>query len=144
MKIRESDEWKTVFKTHYGHFEYQVMPIRVTNIPVAFQGYINKIWAEKLNIFVIMYLNDIFIYTENKRKEYMETVQWVLDQLQKYLLYAKLKKCRFYQKEVRFLGYIGFHQGIQIKEKQTKVACNWLEPQSIYNILVFLGFANFY
>ncbi len=69
MKIREGDEWKTAFRTCYGHFEYQVMPFRLTNAPATFQGYINKILAEKLDVFVIMYLDDILISTKSEGKE---------------------------------------------------------------------------
>ena len=65
MRIREGDEWKTVFQTWYGHFEYQIMPFDLSNTPARFREYVNKILAEKLDIFVIMYLNDILIYTEN-------------------------------------------------------------------------------
>ena len=65
MRIREGDEWKTAFRTRYGHFEYQVMPFGLTNAPASFQGYINKILAEKLDIFVIVYLDDILIYTKD-------------------------------------------------------------------------------
>ena len=65
MSIKEGDEWKTAFRTRYGHFEYQVMPFGLFNAPASFQGYVNRILAEKRDIFVIMYLDDIFIYTEN-------------------------------------------------------------------------------
>ncbi len=88
------------------------MPFGLTNAPATFQGYINKILVEKLNIFMIMYLDDILIYTKNKSKEYVEAVWWVLQQLQKHLLYVNLKKCWFHQEEVRFLGYIVSYQGI--------------------------------
>ena len=65
MRIREGNEWKTTFRTRYGHFKYQVMPFGLTNAPASFQGYINKILAEKLNIFVIVYLDNILIYTKD-------------------------------------------------------------------------------
>ena len=68
----------------------------------------------------------------------------MLEQLQKHLLYANLKKCQFHQKEMRFLGYIVSHQGIRIKEKRIKAVRDWLEPQSVRDIQVFLRFANFY
>ncbi len=74
MRIRKGDEWKTAFRTRYGHFEYQVMPFGLTNAPALFQGYINKILAEKLNVFVIVYLNDILIYTKNKGEEHVQAV----------------------------------------------------------------------
>ena len=61
-----------------------------------FQGYIHKNPVEKLNIFVIVYLDDIFIYTESKGEEHIQAIQWVLDKLRKHSLYANLKKCRFH------------------------------------------------
>ena len=65
MRIWEGDEWKTAFCTRYGHFKYQVMPFGLSNAQASFQGYINKILAEKLDIFVIVYLDDILIYNED-------------------------------------------------------------------------------
>ena len=65
MRIRESDKWKTAFQTYYGQFKYQVIPFGLSNTPAIFQRYVNKILAEKLNIFVIVYLNDILIYTKD-------------------------------------------------------------------------------
>ncbi len=96
MRIREGNEWKTAFRTHYGHFEYQVMPFGLINAPAMFQDYINKILAEKLDVFVIVYLDDILIYTESEGEEHVQAVRWVLDQLRKHSLYANLKKCRFH------------------------------------------------
>ena len=74
MRIKEGDEWKTAFRTRYGHFEYQVMPFRLSNAPASFQGYINKILAEKLDIFVIIYQDDILIYTEDPGQGHVEAV----------------------------------------------------------------------
>ena len=78
MRIKEGDEWKTAFRTRYGHFEYQVMPFGLSNAPASFQGYINKILAKKLDIFVIVYLDDIFIYTKDPGQAHVNAVQWVL------------------------------------------------------------------
>ena len=100
MRIREGDEWKTAFRTRYGHFEYQVMPFGLTNAPASFQGYINKILAEKLDIFVIVYLDDILIYTDDDGDGHVSAVRWVREQFRKFLLFANLKKCRFYQEEI--------------------------------------------
>ena len=69
------------------------MPFGLTNAPATFQGYINKILAEKLDVFVIVYLDDIFIYTEDESKGHVQAVGWDLDQLRKFSLYANLKKC---------------------------------------------------
>ena len=115
IRIHEGDKWKTAFRTQYGHFEYQVMPFGLFNAPVTFQGYINKILAEKLDIFVIVYLDNILIYTKDPGRPYVEAVRWVLDQLRKYSFFAKLKKCCFHQDEVCFLGYVVSSKGINME-----------------------------
>ena len=75
MRIKEGDEWKTAFRTRYGHFEYQVMPFGLSNAPASFQGYINKILAEKLDIFVIIYLDDILIYIKDPGYGHVKAVR---------------------------------------------------------------------
>ncbi len=120
------------------------MPFGLTNALATFQGYINKILAEKLDVFVIVYLDDILIYTKSEGEKHVQAVRWVLNQLRKHSLYANLKKCRFHQNEVRFLGYIVSHQGIQMEEERIKTVRDRPETQSVYDIQVFLGFADFY
>ena len=131
MKIKEGDKWKTAFWTWYGYFEYQVMFFGLSNTLVSFQGYINKILAKKLNIFVIVYLDNIFIYIEDQGRSYMEVMQWVLDLLRKNGLFINLKKCWFYKNEVRFLRYIVLNQGIRMEDEKIKAVRNWPEPKSI-------------
>ena len=74
MQIRKGDEWKIALRTCYNYFKYQVMPFGLTNALTTFQGYINKILVEKLDIFVIVYLDDIFIYIENKGEKCIKAV----------------------------------------------------------------------
>ena len=124
MRIKECDKWKTAFQIRYGHFEYQVMSFGLSNASTSFQGYINKILAGKLDIFVNMYLDDILIYTEEQDQGHMETVRWVLDFLRKNSLFANLKKCRFYKDEVRFLKYVVSRQGIWMEDKKIKAVRN--------------------
>ena len=144
MRIRESEEWKTAFQTRYGHFEYQVMPFSPSNAPASFQEYINKLLAEKLNIFVIVYLDDILIYTEDPSPPHVEAARWILEQLRKHGLFANLKKCQFQQDEVRFLSFIVSAHRIKMEEERIEAVSTWPEPKSIRDIQVFLGFANFY
>ena len=144
MRICEGDEWKTAFQTQYRHFEYQVMPFGLSNTPATFQGYVNKILAEKLDILVIVYLDDILIYTKDPGQAHIEAVCWVLDQLPKHSLFANLKKCWFHQDEVCFLGYVVLSKKISMEAKRIEVVRDWLKPKSICDIQVFLGFANFY
>ena len=144
IKIKEGDKWKTAFRTRYGHFEYQVMPFGLSNAPASFQGYINKILAEKLDVFVIVYLDDILIYTEDPGQGHVEAVRWVLDVLRRHGLFANLKKCRFHKDKVRFLGYIVSAQGVRMEDERIEAVKNWPEPTSVRDIQVFIGFANFY
>ena len=144
MRIKEGDKWKTAFQTRYGHFEYQVMPFGLSNAPASFQGYINKILVEKLDIFDIVYLNDIFIYTEDQGRGYVEAMRWVLDILRKNGLFANLKKCWFHKDEVQFLGYVVLSQGIRMEDERIEAVQNWPEPKSVRDIQVFIGLVNFY
>ena len=73
--IRKGNKWKMLFKTRYSHFEYQVMPFRLTNKLATFQSYINKILIEKLHVFAIVYFDNIFIYIESKEEKHVEVVQ---------------------------------------------------------------------
>ncbi len=78
MKIREIDEKKMAFHIRYGHFEYQIILFGLSNVAASFRGYINKILVQKLNIFVVVYLNNNLIYTKNPNQPYIEAIQWVL------------------------------------------------------------------
>ena len=107
------------------------MPFGLFNVLATFQGYVNKILAEKLDIFVIVYLDDILIYIEDLGQPHVEAVHWVLDQLRKYSLFANLKKYRFHQNEVRFLGYVVSSKGINMEAKRIKVVKEWPKPKSV-------------
>ena len=96
MRIREGDKWKTAFQIQYGYFKYQIISFGLSNAPASFQGYVNKILAEKLDVFVIIYLDDILIYTKDAGQGHVKAVRWVFGELQKYDLFANLKKCHFY------------------------------------------------
>ena len=76
------------------------MSFGLTNAPAIFQGYINKILVEKLDVFVIVYWDNILIYIEDKREGHVQAVRWVLNQLQKFSLYDNLKECQFHQEKV--------------------------------------------
>ena len=120
------------------------MPLGFFNAPAIFQRYVNKILAEKLDVFIIVYLDDILIYTEDPGQPYVDAVCRILDQLRKYSLFANLKKCCFHQDEICFLRYVMSSKSISMEAKKIEVVKEWLEPKSVRNIQVFLGFANFY
>ena len=110
------------------------MPFGLFNAPASFQRYINKISAEKLDIFVIVYLDNTLIYIEDPEQTYVDTVWWVLNNLRKYRLYANLRKCRFYKDEICFLGYMVLARDIRMEDKRIELVKNWPEPKLLRDI----------
>lgn len=93
MQIREVDKWKTAFQIWYGHIKYQIMPFSLFHAPTTFQVYIIKIPAKKLNVIVIIFLDDILVFTEDPSQAYIKAVWLILKKLRKYTLFVNLKKC---------------------------------------------------
>ena len=111
IRIKEGDEWKTAFRTHYSHYEYLVILFRLTNAPATFQSYINNVLRKYLDNFIIVYLDDIIIYSKTK-KEHVKQVTEVFQILQNANLKIKLSKSEFYKQEMKFLGFIITSEGI--------------------------------
>ena len=105
FRIREGDEWMTTFRTKYGSFEWLVMPFGLSNAPGAFQRFMNDIFADMLDVCVVVYLDDILIYSSDKTT-HRKQVKDVLCCLRKHGLYAKPEKCEFDHESVEDLGYI--------------------------------------
>jgi hypothetical protein len=143
IRIAAGEEWKTAFRTRYGLFEYLVMPFGLTNAPASFQQLMNEVLREFLDISVIVYLDDILIYSET-REEHIRHITQVLERLRKHRLWAKAEKCRFFQNSVDFLGYIVSQDGVSMDPAKVKAILEWHSPKTIKDIQVFLGFANFY
>ena len=102
LRIKEGDEWKTAFRTRYGHYEYTVMPFRLVNAPATFQAMINMILRDFLDHGVVVYLDNILIYSKNE-EEHIALVKKVLAQLEEYDLAVSTTKSMFHVKEVEFL-----------------------------------------
>ena len=103
--ISPGDEWKTAFRTRYGSFEWLVMPFGLTNAPASFQCFLNTIFSDLLDVFVIIYLDDILIFSLNE-EDHVKHVSEVLRRLQKHNLFAKGEKCVFHTDSVEYLGHI--------------------------------------
>ncbi|SAL95633.1 hypothetical protein, partial, partial [Absidia glauca] len=143
VRIKEGDEWKTAFRTRYGHFEYLVMPFGLSNAPATFQHMINDIFRDMLDHYVIAYLDDILVFSPNDQ-EHHDHVTKVLQRLKDHQLYAKLEKCSFSRKQVEFLGHIISPQGIGMDKAKVSAIQHWKPPTSVRELQVFLGFANYY
>jgi hypothetical protein len=141
--IAAGDEWKTAFCTRYGSFEWLVMPFGLTNAPGSFQRFLNGIFSDLLDVYVIIYLDDILIFSGNKDDHFWH-VSKVLKRLRKHGLYANGKKCDFHSKSVDYLGHMIGPDGLQMDPAKVKVIQGWPEPWKVKDIQSFLGFANFY
>ena len=143
IRIKLGDEWKTAFRTRYGHYEYMVMPFGLANAPATFQAYINKALAGLVDTICVVYLDDILIYSATPEKHW-DHVREVLERLRQYKLYGNLKKCEFSTTKVEFLGFIVSTEGVSMDAERVRTVRDWPRPQSYREVQVFLGFANFY
>ena len=119
------------------------MPFSLTNTSAAFQQFMNDIFSNLLDVYVVIYLNNILIYLNNMSKHHQH-VKEVLKHLYKAGLYAKAEKCKFHYESVEYLGYILSPSGLTMSDDKVKIIQDWLEPKKVKNIQYFLGFANFY
>jgi hypothetical protein len=143
MKIRPLDIPKTAFTTRYGLYEYTVMSFGLTNAPTYFMYLMNKIFMEYLDKFVVVFIDDILIYSKNE-EEHEEHLRLVLQKLREHELYAKFNKCEFWLKEVAFLGHIITNGGIAVDPSKVSDVLKWEPPRTVSEVKSFLGLAGYY
>ena len=117
IRIKKNDEWKTIFRTRYKHFEYQIMSFDLINASITFQIYINKTLRELVDVICIIYLDNILIFSEDSTK-YQHHVQQVLERLKDFELYVNLKKCEFNIEKIEFLNFIVFTKKVRMDSKR--------------------------
>ena len=113
LKVRSEDIQKTAFRTRYGHYEFLVMPFGLTNAPAAFMDLVNRVFADFLDKFVIVFIDDILIYFKST-EEHAQHLELVLRRLQDKQLYAKFKKCEFLLDKVIFICHVVAKEGIMV------------------------------
>ena len=143
VRIAPGDEYKTAFRTRYGSFEWLVMPFGLSNAPSAFQRFMNDVFSDLLDVCVIVYLDDILIFSEDT-DQHVHHVREVLRRLRKHGLYAKAEKCEFHTDTTEYLGYVLSPTGLTMSPEKVKAVQEWPESCKIKDIQSFLGFANFY
>jgi hypothetical protein len=143
IHIVEGNEWKTVFHMRYSSYEFLVMHYRLTNTPASFQRFMNDIFKDMLDVCVIIYLDDILIYSADPNK-HKEHVTEVLCQLRTHSLFAKIEKCEFSVDTTSFLSFIVSPNGLHMDKLKIQVIRDWPTPQKVRDIQLFLGFTNFY
>jgi hypothetical protein len=142
LKIWESDIPKTAFRTRYGLYEYTVMSFGLTNAPAYFMYLMNKVFMEYLDKFVVVFIDDILVFS--KMKEHKKHLRLVLEQLQSNKLYAKFSKCEFWLTKVTFLGHVISAGGVSVDPSKVMDVLNWMPPTTASEIRSFLGVAGYY
>lgn len=143
IRIAEGDEWKTAFRTRYGLFEWLVMPFRLSNAPAVFQRLLQDVLREYLDVFVIVYIDNILIYSEDESLHAGHVLQ-VLKRLRENSLYAKLSKCDFSVKYCEYLVFKIYPDGITMDSRKVDTVLTWPAPTNVRGVRGFLGFANLY
>ncbi|GJR41722.1 putative reverse transcriptase domain-containing protein [Tanacetum coccineum] len=131
------------FKTQYGHYDFQVMPFGLTNAPAVFMDLINRVCKPFLDKFVIVFIDNILIYSKNK-KEHEEHLKAVLELLKKEKLYAKFSKCEFWIPKVQFLSHVIDSQGIHVDPAKIESIKDWESSKTPMEIRQFLGLVEYY
>ncbi|GJT49558.1 putative reverse transcriptase domain-containing protein [Tanacetum coccineum] len=143
LRVREQDIPKTAFRTRYGHYEFQVMPFGLTNAPAVFMDLMNRVCKPYLDKFVIVFIDDILIYSKDER-EHEEHLKAILELLKKEKLYAKFSKCEFWIPKVQFLGHVIDSRGIHVDPTKIESIKDWASSKTPTEIHQFLGLAGYY
>ena len=143
IKIRPQDIPKIAFSTRYGLYEYLVMSFGLTNAPAYFMYLMNSVFMPELDQFVIVFIDDILIYSENEQ-DHAEHLRVVLTRLRDHQLYAKFSKCEFWLKTVPFLGHVLSENGISVDPSKIQEVMDWKAPSTVHEVRSFLGLAGYY
>ncbi len=143
IRIAEGDEEKTTYCTRYGSYEFLVMPFELTNALATFCTLMNDIFREWFDDFMVIYINDILIYS-GSLEEHVEHLRMMFQRLRENKLYAKLEKCEFRVTEVDFLGHRITQKGLKMDDHKVKAILDWEPPKSIMALKSFLGLASYY
>ncbi|GJP56686.1 hypothetical protein CLOM_g15741 [Closterium sp. NIES-68] len=142
IRVAAEDCHKTAFRTRYGSYEYLVMPFGLTNAPSTFQMTMNGVFRELLDKCVIIYLDDILIYSRS-REQHLKDLDAVFTLLHKNRLITKGSKCDFLKQELEFLGHVVSTEGVKIDPRKIKTIQEWKPPTNLKELQSFLGFVNY-
>ena len=143
MPVGSKDIPKTAFKTRWGLYEFFVLPFGVTNAPAQFLNLMNDVLKDYLDEFVIVFLDDILIYSKTI-KDHVRHLGLILEKLRQHQLYAKANKYLVATNQIEFLGQMIIAKGMCPVEEKLRAVKEWHEPKNAKDVRSFLGFANYY
>ena len=143
LRIKDVDVHKMAFRMWYGHYEYLVMLLGLTNAPVAFMDLMNRVFRPYVDRFVMVFIEDILVYSKDW-EDHDTHLRVVLETMRKEQLYAKMSKCEFWLREVSFLGHIVSEKGIRVDPSKIEVILEWKPPRNVMEVRSFLDLAGYY
>jgi hypothetical protein len=141
--MNEADIHKTAFKTYFGHFEYVVMPFGLSNAPATFQSLMNEIFKDFLWKFILVFFDDILIYSKDM-SDHVLHLGTALSILRQHKLAAKMSKCVFGVSHVEYLGHVISAQGVATDPSKITAIAEWATPTTVTQLRSFLGLAGYY
>ncbi|KAJ0938964.1 putative nucleotidyltransferase, Ribonuclease H [Helianthus annuus] len=142
IRVDVKDVMKTAFRTHSGHYEFKVMPFGLTNAPSTFQAVMNDLFRPYLRRFILVFFDDILIYSHNM--EHLSHLEQALELLCSHQFFAKLSKCCFGQSRVVFLGHVITSEGVQVDQEKILAVQSWPVPTTVREVRGFLGLTGYY
>jgi hypothetical protein len=143
IAIAAADRPKTAFRTRYGHYEFNVMPFGLTNAPATFQTLMNDIFRDMLDICVIVYMDDILVYSKTP-EQHEQHLRRVLQRLREHQLYAKPSKCTLFTDTIDYLGHLVTPEGIKPNPALVEAIIKYPRPETLKSLQSFLGMMNYY